>query len=171
VLRAQDRIRKVGIGFALPSLVGKYRGEQKMAPNQKTQPKNQLKKFEEQFSAHVRARYPLLYLSTPEEVRAEKSIARLCRRGTGLQLDPHSGRLCSQQTDQAELADPMAVLRWYEALDESILILKFRPFTERTVRGSQTPGLGAETLKQQPKNIVLLSPKRCVRSLRRTSRF
>lgn len=131
-----------------------------MAPNQKKEPKNQLKKFEEQFSAHVRARYPLLYLSTPEEVRAEKSIARLCEQRQAQVFSWTRTQGVSAPNKQiSELADPMAVLRWYEALNEkSILVLKdFHPYLKEPSVVRKLRDL-AQTLKQQPKNIVLLSP-------------
>lgn len=124
------------------------------------EPQSSLGKFEEHFSAHVRARYPLLSLNTPEETRAEKSIQRMCElRSAQLFTWTRTQGVTQGNKKLAELADPMAVLRWYEALGEkSVLILKdYHPYLKEPSVVRKLRDL-AQAFKQQPKNIVLLSP-------------
>jgi SpoVK/Ycf46/Vps4 family AAA+-type ATPase len=150
ILSAKDFF-KVGIAFALTS-----GWEAMMAPQNQNQA---LGKFEAHFSAHIRARYALLYLNTSEEMRAERSIERLCeQRSASLFSWTRTQGVSNGSKKLAELADPMAVLRWYEALGEkSVLLLKdFHPYLKEPSVVRKLRDL-AQLFKQQPKNIVLLS--------------
>lgn len=118
-----------------------------------------LKLFEEQFSSHIRARYPLIALNTFEEQRAENSIRKLCEtRSAQLLTWTRTNGLVTNERKNAELSDPMAILKWYELQTEkSVLLLKdFHPFLKDPSIVRKLKDLSL-ILKSQPKNIVLLS--------------
>lgn len=117
-------------------------------------------KFLEEFSSLVRARYPLIYLQSFEEQRAidlitEMSLKRtsavyVWSRTQGVQRD---GRPVN------DMNDPMAVLRWYEELNEkSVLVLKdYHPFLKEPAVIRKLRDL-VHALKKAQKNVVILSP-------------
>lgn len=121
--------------------------------------------FNDEFELLLRARYPLIYIPTPEEERVEASIAQAGKRlgdravyiwdfVDGYQGNPNDvgfGR-----------RNPLQALEFVEKVAESaaaIFILRdFHRFLDDISVSRKLRNL-ARRLKSQPKNIVILSPQ------------
>ena len=121
--------------------------------------------FREEFALLLRARYPLIYIPTNEEERAEAAI----RQEAQLQgnravytwdfVDGYQGNLNDAGFGRR---NPVQALEFVEKLPVSapaVLILRdFHRFLEDVAVSRKLRNL-ARQLKSQPKNIVLLSPR------------
>lgn len=119
-----------------------------------------LEKFKEEVSTLIRARYALIYLNTYEETRAIEVLKDLNQeRGSQLLIWSRTQGVMQGPTVLASVTDPAGVLKWYEDYKErSLLVLKdFHPFFKEPSIVRKLRDL-SQTLKQLPKNIVLLSP-------------
>ncbi len=121
--------------------------------------KNSLGHFTQTLSAHIRARYPLISLNTFEEERALEVIESLGKaRASSLYVWSRTQGVMKDKVGTADMADPMAVLKWYEGVnDKSILVLKdFHPYLKEPSVVRKLRDLNA-LFKRQPKNIIFLS--------------
>src|SRR4051812_28570789 len=87
--------------------------------------------FKKELSQLIRARYPLLYLQTFEEVRAINYLTELCKeRSSHLYVWSRTEGITRDRKSVAGLVDPAAPLKWYEELNEkSVLVLKdYHPY-------------------------------------------
>jgi hypothetical protein len=119
-----------------------------------------LTEFTDDLSAHIRARYSLISLNTCEEERALGVIDAISKaRSSALYTWSRTQGVMKGATAMADLLDPLAVLKWYEAAaDKSILVLKdFHPYLKEPSVVRKLRDLG-QAFKRQPKNIVFLSP-------------
>lgn len=119
--------------------------------------------FSQEFELLLRARYPLLYIPTREEERAEGAIARIAQAGNrgvytwdfvdGYQGNPNDAGFAKRNPLQAlELVEKLPVTA------SAIFILRdFQRFLEDVAVARKLKNL-AKRLKAQPKNIVILSP-------------
>jgi len=119
--------------------------------------------FSQEFELLLRARYPLLYIPTREEERAEGAIARIAQAGTrgvytwdfvdGYQGNPNDAGFAKRNPLQAlELVEKLPITA------SAIFILRdFQRFLEDVAVARKLKNL-AKRLKSQPKNIVILSP-------------
>src|SRR4051794_8576729 len=92
---------------------------------------NRIKKFKNEISTLVRARYALIYLSTYEEIRALETLQELSQeRSSSLFIWSRTEGVVSNAGVVASVTDPMAILKWYEeSKEKSILVLKdFHPY-------------------------------------------
>jgi SpoVK/Ycf46/Vps4 family AAA+-type ATPase len=121
--------------------------------------------FDEEFSLLLRACYPLIYLPTNEEERAEKAIAsateKLGRRNVfiwdfvnGYQNNPNHGGFGKR--------NPLQALEFVTKMPENaggVFILRdFQRFLEDIAVSRELRNL-ARILKAQPKNIVIIAPQ------------
>lgn len=119
--------------------------------------------FSEEFELLLRARYPLIYVPTREEERAEGAIARIAQSGNrgvytwdfvdGYQGNPNDAGFAKRNPLQAlELPEKLP------AGASAIFVLRdFQRFLEDVAVARKLKNL-SKRLKAQPKNIVLLSP-------------
>lgn len=118
-----------------------------------------LKEFTEDLSAHIRARYSLISLNTSEEERALTVLEGISKaRASVLYTWSRTQGVLRGTTVMADLVDPLAVLKWYEAnTEKSLLVLKdFHPYLKEPTVVRKLRDLG-QVLKRQPKNVVFLS--------------
>ncbi len=121
--------------------------------------------FQEEFSLLLRACYPLIYLPTSEEERAEKAIAaateKLSKRNVyiwdfvnGYQENPNNAGFGKR--------NPIQALEFVTKMPKNaggIFILRdFQRFLEDVAVSRELRNL-ARLLKSQPKNIVIIAPK------------
>ncbi len=121
--------------------------------------------FDEEFSLLLRACYPLIYLPTNEEERAEKAIAsvtqKLGRRNVyiwdfvnGYQENPNHAGFGKR--------NPLQALEFITRMPENaggVFILRdFQRFLEDIAISRELRNL-ARTLKSQPKNIIIIAPQ------------
>jgi SpoVK/Ycf46/Vps4 family AAA+-type ATPase len=121
--------------------------------------------FNEEFELLLRARYPLIYIPTPEEERVEAAIAQSAKRlgdravyvwdfVDGYQGNPNDVGFGKR--------NPLQALEFVEKLAESaaaILILRdFHRFLEDISVSRKLRNL-SRRLKSQPKNIVIVTPQ------------
>lgn len=120
--------------------------------------------FEESLNSYIRARYPLLYLHTPEETRALDLIVGMSRRRGNLVYtwSRASGiRLLDAQgggKSISDITDPLGVLRWYEGIPEKslLVLLDYHAYFKEPTLVRKLRELGHQ-LKESPKNIIILS--------------
>ena len=121
--------------------------------------------FDEEFSLLLRACYPIIYLPTNEEERAEKAIAsvtqKLGRRNVyiwdfvnGYQENPNHAGFGKR--------NPLQALEFITRMPENaggVFILRdFQRFLEDIAISRELRNL-ARTLKSQPKNIIIIAPQ------------
>lgn len=121
--------------------------------------------FTDEFELLLRARYPILYISTLEEERVEASISDCARRQgnravylwdfvDGYQGNPNDAGFGKR--------NPLQALEFTEKLPSSaatIFVLRdFHRFLDDIAIARKLRNL-AKSLKSQPKNIVILSPQ------------
>lgn len=121
--------------------------------------------FQEEFSLLLRACYPLIYLPTSEEERAEKAIAaateKLSKRNVyiwdfvnGYQENPNNAGFGKR--------NPIQALEFVTKMPKNaggVFILRdFQRFLEDVAVSRELRNL-ARLLKSQPKNIVIIAPK------------
>jgi SpoVK/Ycf46/Vps4 family AAA+-type ATPase len=121
--------------------------------------------FNDEFDLLLRARYPLIYIPTPEEERVETAIAQSAKRlgdravyiwdfVDGYQGNPNDMGFARR--------NPLQALEFVEKLPESaaaILILRdFHRFLEDISVSRKLRNL-SRRLKSQPKNIVIVTPQ------------
>ncbi len=119
--------------------------------------------FHEDFDLCLRARYPLIYIATPEEERLESAIAAAAKRQgnrgiytwdfvDGYQGNPNDAGFARRNPLQAlELVEKLP------ATAPAIFVLRdYHRFLEDVAISRKLRNL-ARTLKSQPKNIVLLT--------------
>lgn len=116
--------------------------------------------FVEEVISLVRARYPLLYLSTYEEGRAMELLAEVGRsRGCRLFAWTRTQGVTEAGQPVGDVKDPAAILKWYEEQTEkSLLVLKdFHHYLKDPGVSRKLRDL-AHALKRSPKTVVMLSP-------------
>lgn len=121
--------------------------------------------FNDEFELLLRARYPLIYIPTPEEERVEKAIALSAKRlgdravyiwdfVDGYQGNPNDAGFGRR--------NPLQALEFIEKLPESaaaIFVLRdFHRFLEDISVARKLRNL-ARKLKSQPKNLVIITPQ------------
>ena len=121
--------------------------------------------FNDQFELLLRARYPLIYIPTPEEERVEAAIALSAKRNgdravyiwdfvDGYQGNPNDAGFGRR--------NPLQALEFIEKLPESaaaIFILRdFHRFLEDISVARKLRNL-ARKLKSQPKNLAIITPQ------------
>ncbi|MBI4403830.1 MAG: AAA family ATPase [Deltaproteobacteria bacterium] len=119
-----------------------------------------LEKFSEELSSLIRARYPLIYLNTYEELRCQDVLKELGKqRDSSLFLWTRTDGISKDGRSVADVKDPGAALAWYESISEkSVLILKdYHPYLKEPGIIRKLRDLG-QSLKRTQKNIVILSP-------------
>lgn len=117
-------------------------------------------KFIEEFSSLVRARYPLIYLQSFEEQRALELVGEMSvKRSSAVYVWSRTQGVYRDGKPVNDMNDPLAVLRWYEELNEkSVLILKdYHPFLKEPAVIRKLRDL-VHVLKKAQKNVVILSP-------------
>lgn len=121
--------------------------------------------FREEFSLLLRARYPLIYIPTSEEERAEAAIreeARLQGNRAVYTWDFVDGYQGNPNDAGFGRRNPLQALEFVEKLPASapaVFILRdFHRFLEDASVSRKLRNL-ARLLKSQPKNLVLLSPR------------
>lgn len=121
--------------------------------------------FREEFALLLRARYPLIYISTYEEERAETAIreeAQLQGNRAVYTWDFVDGYQGNPNDAGFGRRNPLQALEFVEKLPGSapaVFILRdFHRFLEDVSVSRKLRNL-AKLLKSQPKNIVLLSPR------------
>lgn len=119
-----------------------------------------MKRLKEEMSLSIRARYPLLYLVTSEEARAEEMLEDIAQssRKELIVWSLSKGLMPSRYKDQQD-KDPEAVLKHIEASDKkAIFVLRdFHPFLEKEIVLRHLRDLIAH-LKKSYKTVVLVSP-------------
>jgi hypothetical protein len=124
---------------------------------------NTIMGFTEELGLLIRARYPIIYISTPEEERAETAIST-CARQQGDRavyiwdfVDGYQGNLNDAGTARR---NPLQALEHLEKLPASaaaVFVLRdFHRFLEDIAISRKLRNL-ARLLKAQPKNIIILS--------------
>lgn len=121
--------------------------------------------FREEFELLLRARYPILYIPTREEERAETTIKDIAQRQNNRAIyiwdfvDGYSG---NPNDTNAGRRNPLQALEFVEKLPNSapaIFILRdFHRFLEDISISRKLRNL-SRLLKSQPKNLVILSPQ------------
>ncbi|MEM9543183.1 MAG: AAA family ATPase [Cyanobacteria bacterium P01_E01_bin.42] len=121
--------------------------------------------FRDEFELLLRACYPLIYIPTPEEERAESAIAASARRSgnrivyiwdfvEGYQNNPNNAGVGRR--------NPLQALEFIEQLPDSspiVFVLRdFQRFLDDVSVSRKLRNL-AKRLKSQPKNIVVISPE------------
>lgn len=116
--------------------------------------------FSAELSAHLRARYALVALQTSEEERALRVIESVSQgRGCAVYVWSRTQGVVKGQTGTPDMTDPLAVLKWFESIAEkSVLVLKdYHPYLKEPSIIRKLRDL-SQSLKRQPKNILLISP-------------
>ena len=95
--------------------------------------RGKLEQFTEELSFLIRARYPLIHLSTYEETRCLDVIRELSRkRSSELYVWSRTEGTLRDRESANDIKDPMAILKWYEetpASEKSVLVLKdYHPY-------------------------------------------
>ncbi len=119
-----------------------------------------LEKFCDEVKSLIKARYPLIFLQTYEESRAIELIKRInLDRDSEIYLWSRSKGTQKMGSNDSKLMDPMAVLNWYDTLNEkSVLILQdYHPYFKEPSVVRKVRELG-QKFKNYPKNIVFISP-------------
>ncbi len=121
--------------------------------------------FNEEFELLLRARYPLIYIPTPEEERVEAAIAQAAKRlgnrviyvwdfVEGYQGNPNDAGFGRR--------NPLQALEFVEKVAESVaavfILRDFHRFLEDISVSRKLRNL-SRLLKSQPKNIVIVSPQ------------
>ena len=121
--------------------------------------------FREEFALLLRARYPLIYIPTYEEERAEAAIreeARIQGNRAVYTWDFVDGYQGNPNDAGFGRRNPLQALEFVEKLPASapaVFILRdFHRFLEDVSVSRKLRNL-ARLLKSQPKNLVLLSPR------------
>lgn len=121
--------------------------------------------FIDELGLLVRARYPIVYLSTFEEERAEAAIATCAQRQGGRAVytwDFVDGYQGNRNDAGTASRNPLQALEYVEKLAPTaavIFILRdFHRFLEDVAVSRKLRNL-ARTLKSQPKTLVILSPQ------------
>lgn len=133
-----------------------------METGQNAQGHRPLEAFVEELSFLIRARYPLLQLTTYEETRSLEVLRTLSqKRGGLLYVWSRTDGVTRDGEALADVRDPLAVLKWYEETpraEKSALVLKdYHPFLKEPVAVRKLRDL-AQRFKGTSKTIVLLSP-------------
>ena len=121
--------------------------------------------FQEELLLLLRARYPVVYVSTLEEERVERAIAVAAQQLSNRNIytwdfvDGYQGN----PTDQGVARrNPLQALEHIEKLPESVAALfilrDYHRFLEDVAIARKLRNL-ARRLKSQPKNILLLAPQ------------
>lgn len=121
--------------------------------------------FRDEFELLLRARYPLIYISTYEEERVEAAIAA-CAQQLGNRsfytwdfVDGYQG---NPNDDGFARRNPLQALEFVEKVPPSVgavfVLRDFHRFLDDIAISRKLRNL-ARLLKSQPKNLVLLSPK------------
>lgn len=121
---------------------------------------NKLNGFSEDLSAMLRARYPLLYLNTCEEVRALEVVGEVSRaRSSAQYVWSRTGGITKDGRPVSDVTDPLAALRWFDDLKEkAVFVVKdFHPYLKEPTVVRKLRDM-AQSLKRTPKNLILLSP-------------
>lgn len=108
----------------------------------------------------IRARYPLIYLQTFEELRALELLSSICtQRQATLYIWSRTEGVVKNRMPVAALNDPMAPLKWFEEIKEkSLLVLKdYHHYLKDPLLLRKLRDL-SQSLKSSQKTIVLLSP-------------
>lgn len=120
--------------------------------------------FRDEFELLLRACYPLIYIPTPEEERAESAIAALAKRSgnrTVYLWDFVEGYQDNPNNAGVGRRNPLQALEFIEQLPDAspvIFVLRdFQRFLEDVSISRKLRNL-AKKLKSQPKNIVVISP-------------
>ncbi|HAA32684.1 MAG TPA: AAA family ATPase [Cyanobacteria bacterium UBA8553] len=121
--------------------------------------------FNAEFELLLRARYPLIYIPTPEEERVEAAIAQSAKRCGDRAVyiwDFVDGYQGNPNDEGVGRRNPLQALEFVEKLAESaaaVFILRdFHRFLEDISVSRKLRNL-SRRLKSQPKNIVLVSPQ------------
>lgn len=120
--------------------------------------------FEDELLLLLRARYPILYIPTAEEERAEQAIARGARQLNNRSLyfwDFVEGYQGNPNDQGAARRNPLQALEHIEKLPTTVaaifVLRDFHRFLEDIAVARKLRNL-ARRLKTQPKNVILLAP-------------
>ncbi len=121
--------------------------------------------FKDELLLLLRARYPVIYIATPEEERAEQAIAIAAQtlNSRGVYTWDFVEGYRGNPTDQgAARRNPLQALEQVEKLSESVgaifILRDFHRFLDDVAIARKLRNL-ARRLKSQPKNIILLAPQ------------
>ncbi|MBD2259785.1 AAA family ATPase [Pseudanabaena sp. FACHB-2040] len=121
--------------------------------------------FADELSLLIRARYPIVYIATSEEERAEGAIAHCARDqgGRGVYVwdfvDGYQGNLNDAGFGRRNPLQALELIEKLPASAAAIFILRdYHRFLDDTAISRKLRNL-ARLLKSQPKNIVILSPQ------------
>lgn len=121
--------------------------------------------FKDELLLLLRARYPVIYVSTPEEERVEQVIAASAQtlNGRGVYtwdfVDGYQGNPTDQGTARRNPLQALEHIEKIPAAAAAIFILRdFHRFLEDVAVSRKLRNL-ARLLKSQPKNIVLIAPQ------------
>jgi ATP-dependent 26S proteasome regulatory subunit len=120
----------------------------------------QVKKFCDEVKSLIKARYPLILLQTYEESRVLGFIKEInFDRDSEIYLWSRASGVFKMDKSEGKQMDPMAVLNWYDALNEkSVLILRdYHPYLKDPGIVRKIRELG-QKFKNYPKNIIFVSP-------------
>jgi len=121
---------------------------------------NRIEKFAEEISSMIRARYPLIHVTTYEEARCLDLLDTLGkRRDSSLYIWSRTQGIRRGERAIADIVDPMAALKWFEDLNEkAVFALKdFHPYLKEPGIVRKLRDL-AQGLKRSQKNIILIAP-------------
>ncbi|MGF1457818.1 MAG: AAA family ATPase [Leptolyngbyaceae cyanobacterium] len=121
--------------------------------------------FQDELLLFLRARYPVIYLSTLEEERAEQAIANVAQQLNNRNLytwDFVDGYRGNPNDQGVARRNPLQALEQVEKLSESVAALfvlrDYHRFLEDVAISRKLRNL-ARRLKSQAKNIILLAPQ------------
>src|ERR1051325_1469341 len=125
----------------------------------------------DEIEVFIRARYPLLYLVTWEEERAEEKLLSIAKKmgkkvfcwSVNRGLTEPGMKLPSKKKPSSETSDPLAALNEVaEMTDPSIFIFKdFHPYLTDPAVVRRLRELSG-SLKSSLKTLVFISPKLCI---------
>ncbi|MBD0337248.1 MAG: AAA family ATPase, partial [Cyanobacteria bacterium Co-bin13] len=121
--------------------------------------------FADELSLLIRARYPIIYIATSEEERAEGAIAH-CARDQGSRgvyvwdfVDGYQGNLNDAGFGRRNPLQALELIEKLPASAAAIFILRdYHRFLDDVAISRKLRNL-TRLLKSQPKNIVILSPQ------------
>lgn len=121
--------------------------------------------FTDELGLLIRARYPIIYIATQEEERAEAAIA-VCAQSQGQRavytwdfVDGYQGNLNDAGFGRRNPLQALELLDKLPASAPAVFVLRdFHRFLDDVAVGRKLRNL-ARLLKAQPKNIVILSPQ------------
>jgi len=120
--------------------------------------------FGEEFELLLRARYPLIYVTTLEEERLEKAITDIAKQSNNRAVyvwDFVDGYQDNPNNENLARRNPLQALEFVEKLPPNIaaivILRDFQRFLEDISIARKLRNL-TRSLKSQPKNLIIVAP-------------